>query len=161
MKKIIIPLVLIATLVLLLGCSQPPAVPADETSGLKDCGTNADCIGTAAKTCEKAFATITQASESPKSSISIKIIIFGFQENKSCKVKYKMEKIEVDPASQDATAGQIMAAMLQGKDMTCFVPEEQLAGSESGLVGIQTADLKKQCTGSLADTLSGLMSTRS
>jgi len=147
-----VPVILLVLAIAFLGCSQPSAT--DETAGLKDCGTDAQCITAAANACEKAFATITQASTSPKSSMSIKIIIFGFEADEKCKTKYSIEKIKIDPDEKDAGTIQIVAGLLQGKDMTCLVPKEKLSETETGgLISMQSEELNSMCKGSLVDTM--------
>jgi len=44
--------------------------------------------------------------------------------------------------------------MLQGKEMICQIPQEQL--QSDNLASLPTIDIKTQCSGSLADVLNQL-----
>ncbi|MDD5162954.1 MAG: hypothetical protein PHD95_01980 [Candidatus ainarchaeum sp.] len=156
MKKVFSLQILLICIIVLLGCAQP--VAPDDTAGLKDCGTNKECISDATKQCEKAFAVITEKSQSPEADIGLKISIFGL-DGENCKISYKMEKITVDPKSKDAAIAQVMAVMLQGKSMACLVPKEEL-GNYDAFGAAQVKDLKKQCTGPLVDALLNVVPNR-
>ena len=145
MKRV---LFLFAIALLLLGCAQQ-----EDLTGFKNCGTDKACIALAAKSCEKAFGTVTQTSTEPNASMDVKVIIYGFEQS-NCRIKYKIENVALDPANANNGQLQIMAAMLQGKEMICQIPQEQL--QSDNLASLPTIDIKTQCSGSLADVLNQL-----
>jgi len=142
MKKTII---LILALIASLGCIQM-APPEEDLTGFKDCENSKECLLEAVQQGEKAFSTIEQETGDMPFGIRAKVISYGFEGGKS-KVKLRIE--EILPKEESDGTAQLAAAILQGKEMTCLVTEQQMQDIES----LDQQTMQENCTGSLVDIM--------
>lgn len=140
---------LVATVLMLFalsGCPQPP-MPPEDLSGFKNCGSDESCMGDAIGTCEKAYADLSDNSMGVE--MKARIVCYGFTEEK-CKVKFRINEVTADdPTNPEA----FFVKMLEGKEMICNVPEDELQAN------IQiTNNIEEYCTGSLVDLITQMQS---
>jgi len=176
MKKIVFGLILFGAVVLLLGCTQPPANnPTNpnnanpDAAGLKECGTDFDCFSqTALNDCGKAGVTNTSAINGFFGSSLVTTLRYETRgkENGQCLFYQKWTSISVTfPADSNMPVdqqSQMTAALklAEGKDVLCRLEQEQfndylekLSGYvKTGSGSFSTDDLPlDQCTGSWLD----------
>jgi len=150
MKKAVVLISVLAILIALSGCPQPPA-PGNGTipsSEYKDCGTEMDCVMASAKNCEKAFATATESDSSSPFEMTVKIQVNGFQ-GSACSLDYKIEKITNAGGADEEAFVSMLAAMLQGKQMACLIPQDILPQIDT----LSMDDVQGYCSGDLVDIL--------
>jgi hypothetical protein len=155
MKKLVLAGILLVIAVAFSGCFQSPlqnTAPVVNTAGMKDCGTDDQCIMNSAKICEKAFSTMNISGEGQPVNMKMKLVVFG-QENGKCKIQYLVEQVTARSDVKDSEqVAAVIGAMMQGKEMTCLFPNEKLSSIET----IPASDVKAYCTGTLADLMSGM-----
>ncbi len=145
MKKIIF---LVIVSISLLGCIQMPDLFPEDLSGFKDCGDDDACIEAAFKNCEKAFAAKTVDDDSGLL-MAVKLVVYGLEQDK-CRVKFKIEKVEIPGDVGDAEPfAQFFVSLMQGKEMVCLLPPEEA----SAMIDLSGEEVLENCTGSLIDTM--------
>ncbi len=150
MKKLI--LFFSVALILCSGCVLPWDPPEEDLTGFKEC-TNEECIKTAVKNCDKAFADIKDEFMGADQA-ELKFIVFGMQEDK-CKIKYEFGEIKQAEGQGNPISGMALS-FIANKEMTCLVPKDKInLVSEGKLDDL----IENYCSGSLVDSMNLLKET--
>jgi len=133
--KTYLPLVLVASVLLLAGCTSGGGTG-------KDCGTDSTCLREAAAKCELAFGTITQENEQMKMKMFMQVKGGTMSE---CEYYFRIDSLEYPSGITEAQKN-LMNSFLLGKDFTCKIAvTEQLTFDQMVNSG--------KCKGSLIDII--------
>jgi len=135
----------LALLVLLLGCIQPPP-QSEDLSGFKDCGESQECLMEALENCGQAFAT--QRNSDNNVTTQAKTVVYGLDGEK-CRVKFTIEDIKVDVKGEGGEIADMIASLLKGKEMVCFLPSDEKAS----LNNLDKEAIGEYCSGPLVDVM--------
>ena len=150
MKKVIF---LIATLVVVLGCLQPPQQEED-LSGFKDCGYDPVCIFESVQSGEKAFAVIEQNNEDAPFGVKATVTSYGIQDGKS-KVKFHIDELVANASEDGQQIPSFILSMIEGQEMECLLPPEKMDEAEN----FEFEELEEYCTGTLVEVIKQLNTT--
>lgn len=133
MKKIYLPIALLAVATLFAGCMGEGSAPAPTGT---NCGTDTTCLFAAVQACTPAYGTTTEGEEGMKIHMYYQVI---GGTTSACQYYMRVDSVDVGsgvPAAQKAMVDQLVT----GKDMTCTM---EAAGD------IGSAVMNNKCTGSL------------